>query len=227
MPNDRCRPSSAEKVSTTHSTPGARSAGGDDGLVPREVEDRTARAPRTRSAERNAVRVRNSIARSFRATSHAAPSMPGGCRSLTRTTIARYSPDTSRASSDAAGSSRRTMRPASITAACDATASPSSTLCVTSISAAPAARSSVQHLRERRAAGRVEARVRLVEQHDRRLVHDRARDRDALLQSAAQRAHRRVARSRMRIRSSARVAARARIAARRTAAPRTRRSRAP
>ena len=72
-----------------------------------------------------------------------------------------------------ARASRRTMRPAIMIAACDATASPSSTLCVTSTSAAPADAQRLEHVGERRAADRVEPRVRLVEQHDRWPMDDR------------------------------------------------------
>ena len=57
------------------------------------------------------------------------------------------------------------------------------------MSVAPACAELAQHVGERGAAGGVEPGVRLVEQHDARLVDDRPRDRHALLQSAAQRAH--------------------------------------
>ena len=88
----------------------------------------------------------------------------------------------------------RANRPRRMIAACVASASPSARLCVTSTSAAPgvaqlgrAAPVSARASRPRR--GRVYGSS---SSSDARRVHDRAGDRHALLQSAAQRAHRRV-----------------------------------
>src|SRR5690606_29371441 len=76
-PKERKRPSSPLKVKITQSTPGARSS------VVTVVGSHAKRKTTTltsakASAARNALRVRYSIARSFRAMSHAAARVPGG-----------------------------------------------------------------------------------------------------------------------------------------------------
>ncbi len=63
---------------------------------------------------------------------------------------------------------------------------------MTSSSAAPRLAPLGERVGERGAAGVVESRVRLVAEQQTRRVHHRARDRDALLEPAAQRARRRV-----------------------------------
>ena len=79
MLNERCSPSSPEKVKITHSTPGARSIA--DTAVGSQAKKKITMASSVNAAAaKNAVRVRNSIVRSLRATSIAARSRSGGTR---------------------------------------------------------------------------------------------------------------------------------------------------
>src|SRR6185437_8089536 len=211
-PNDRWSPSSAEKTSTTQSTPGARISGLTTDSSQAKWKMQRARTAKT-SAERNAVRVRNSIARSLRATRSAAAKVPGGRRAADASSVAgmlirdrsyrgahrrrrpwRGTPveqerpveaevvarvDAGRVvpPDDPAGDHHRSLR-------CDREALVD--VMRHQHERRPGGAQTMQHLRERGAADRVEARVRLVEQHDARLVDDRPSDRDALLKAAAQ-----------------------------------------
>src|SRR5438105_3534792 len=75
-PNDRCSPSSPAKVNVTHRTPGARSIA--DTAVGSHAKKKVTRPSSVNTTtDRNALRVRSSIARSLRATIHDAARKPG------------------------------------------------------------------------------------------------------------------------------------------------------
>src|SRR5947207_5851582 len=76
IPNERCRPRSPAKVNVTQSTPGARSM--DETAVGSHAKKKiTSPSSANMTTDRNALRVRSSIARSFRATIHDAARKPG------------------------------------------------------------------------------------------------------------------------------------------------------
>src|SRR3712207_741758 len=77
LPNERWSPSRPAKVKITQRTPGARSAAATAVAHHAKEKIATPSSANTTPA-RNAVRVRYSIARSLRATSHAAAIVPGG-----------------------------------------------------------------------------------------------------------------------------------------------------
>src|SRR5436309_897645 len=78
-PNERCSPSSPENVKIPQSTPGARST--DATAVGSHAKKKiTMPSSANTAAEKNAVRVRNSIARSLRAIRSAAERVLGAIR---------------------------------------------------------------------------------------------------------------------------------------------------
>src|SRR5690242_13963814 len=79
MLNDRWSPSSPAKVKMTHSTPGARSIAATD-VGSHAKKKITIASTANTTAEKNAVRVLNSIARSLRAMSSAAEKRLGSTR---------------------------------------------------------------------------------------------------------------------------------------------------
>src|SRR5687768_1027688 len=82
VPKERCRPRSPAKVNVTHRTPGARSA--DVTEVGSHAKKKiTSASNANTTTDRNALRVRSSIARSLRAMIQAAPKIPGGLAAMT------------------------------------------------------------------------------------------------------------------------------------------------
>ena len=188
-PNDRWSPSSPENVKITQSTPGARSARAHGRRVPREVEDHDRDERERQRREKRASRselYREIFPRDDRGRGECA-------RGHAVVLILRPPRDTHRDSASTATLPRGsccTNCPSRMIAVCVASASPSLRWCVTRTSAAPPERNDPQGIAERARARLVETGVRLVEQHDTRIVDDRARNRHALLHPAAQRSYR-------------------------------------